>query len=234
MMAAVYFFTIGKTPMRPTFYQYLWILTITWLISGCASNSKPMEYRTAPSPGEMSSFERLLAKRASITLEINNLHESLTAIDTLAQSHDGLITSKQEHNENRAFIGLSIPQAQLDNTLLALNTLGKVTSSSISSEDVTDAVIDTDAKLKNLMELRTKYRKLLDKSASVADLLAVEKELSRVQTEIDALQAQHKVLSNSVAMATVDIHLERKRLLGPLGYVGKGLLWITTKLFILD
>lgn len=220
--------------MRTALNQHLWILLVTLFTFGCAANKPTGEFSTVNTGSTTSTISRQLAKRANIDIVVKDMQAALKSIDRLAQTQNGLVLSKHERDENYSFVNLSVPTKNLEDTLLVLGHLGLVRSSSVSSNDVTDSIIDTDAKLKNLIELRAKYRKLLDKSTSVSDLLAVEKELTRVQSEIDTLEAQHKVLNSSVAMAKIDITLNKKRVLGPLGYVGKALLWITEKLFILN
>lgn len=220
--------------MRFTLQQYLWILLSALFLLGCASNKAASEYSHESAGSTASGIDRQLVKTANIDIVVKDLRATLASIDGLAQTQNGLVLSKQQRNESHAFVNLRVPNGELDKTLQALGQLGNVRSSSVSSKDVTESIIDTDAKLKNLVELRTKYRKLLDKSINVADLLAVEKELTRIQSEIDSLEAQHKALSNSVAMANIDISLNKKRVLGPLGYAGKALLWFTGKLFVLN
>ena len=103
----------------------------------------------------------------------------------------------------------------------------------VAGEDVTERYIDIDARLKNKIELRDRLRQLLQKATDVKDVLAIETELNRVQSDIDAMDGKLTLLKNEVAYATIELDLRRERILGPLGYILKGLWWGIEKLFIL-
>ena len=65
------------------------------------------------------------------------------------------------------------------------------------------------------------------------DVLAIETELNRVQGEIDSMQARITKLKGLVDFSTINLHLTRKKMLGPAGYVFKGVFWTVEKLFVL-
>jgi hypothetical protein len=67
---------------------------------------------------------------------------------------------------------------------------------------------------------------------SVTDVLAVERELSRVQGELDALEAQLRVLRDRAAMSTLSVQLDQQVVLGPVSWVLQGAAKVVTKLFI--
>lgn len=67
----------------------------------------------------------------------------------------------------------------------------------IEREDKTLEVVDTEARLKNMADLRDRLRGLLATyKGSLKDILETERELARVQGELDALAAQRKALAN--------------------------------------
>ena len=60
-----------------------------------------------------------------------------------------------------------------------------------------------------------------------------QKELNRLQSEIETMQARFDRLETDIALSTLTIDLRRKRVLGPLGYLGYGIWWVTSKLFVI-
>lgn len=89
---------------------------------------------------------------------------------------------------------------------------GEIIERRTEAEDKTDRVVDTEARITNLVELRERLRKLLkSESAKVKDLIEVERELSRVQTELDTAQGMRKLLGDETARVTVSIELRAKR-----------------------
>jgi len=71
----------------------------------------------------------------------------------------------------------------------------------VKSEDVTSQIVDTDARLKNLRQQEDLIRKIMERSGSVKDILAVSKELSAIGEQIEQLDADVKNLRQQVAFS---------------------------------
>jgi hypothetical protein len=91
---------------------------------------------------------------------------------------------------------------------------GRIVSNSIGSEDLTRQIVDTEATLRAQTRLRDRLEELLAKhQGKLADLLEVERELARVQGEIDARASELKIMRTRVAMSELS-----------LSYVSRGVL----------
>jgi hypothetical protein len=83
---------------------------------------------------------------------------------------------------------------------------GKVDSNEVTSEDLSREIVDTGAQLRAKLVLRDRLQALLaNRPGRLADLLAVERELARVQGEIDSTQSQLTVMQGRVAMSDVTV-----------------------------
>lgn len=90
---------------------------------------------------------------------------------------------------------------------------GRVESENTSVEDLTRAILDTDARLKAKLVLRTRLENLLEtRDAKLADLLSLERELARVQAEIESATANLKALQARISMSVVNINYTSERL----------------------
>jgi Domain of unknown function (DUF4349) len=69
-------------------------------------------------------------------------------------------------------------------------------------------LVDTDARLKNLRLQEDLTRKIMDRSGSVKDILAVSKELAAIRDQIERLDATVKNLRQQVAYSTINLRLE--------------------------
>jgi hypothetical protein len=79
---------------------------------------------------------------------------------------------------------------------------GELVSSQTSTEDLTRSIIDTDARLKSQKTLRERLQKILaERPGKLSDLLEVERELARVQAEIDSAESALAVMRQRVAMS---------------------------------
>ncbi len=80
------------------------------------------------------------------------------------------------------------------------------------SEDKTDAVIDTEARLKNLGAMRDRLRELLNTpNAKLKDLIEVEREIVRVQSELDSLNGMRKALANETDKVAIHLTFVSRR-----------------------
>jgi hypothetical protein len=83
---------------------------------------------------------------------------------------------------------------------------GEVRSRTTSAEDVTRQMVDTEARLNALRTLRDRLQEILrSRPGRLADLLEVERELARVQGELDAVTSSLAVLRQRVDMSELQI-----------------------------
>ena len=82
----------------------------------------------------------------------------------------------------------------------------------MNADDLTRQIVDTDARVKALRTLRDRLQTLLEeKPGEVGDLLQVERELARVQGELDATQSNLAVMRERVDMSVLNIRYETER-----------------------
>ena len=87
-----------------------------------------------------------------------------------------------------------------------IGAAGRVTSQSTTTEDLTREIVDTEATLRAKRALRDRLQQLLaTRPGSLADLLGVERELSRVQGEIDSTESNLTAMRTRVAMSALTI-----------------------------
>jgi hypothetical protein len=75
----------------------------------------------------------------------------------------------------------------------------------VGTEDVTENLIDLAARLRSEQDKEASFIELLERANSVADVLSVERELSRVRTEIERLQGQLGFIQRRVDLATITV-----------------------------
>jgi hypothetical protein len=143
-----------------------------------------------------------------------------TAIDApvYAQPLAGQTDSVDDSTPLKAFVVVRVPSAAYGSFVAEIAGLGKVLFQSESADDVTQQHVDMQARLGNLQAEQARLRQLFARASSVKDMLAIEQELTRVQGDIESLQAQISYLEKQAAMATVTIELtEPKAIVAPSG-----------------
>jgi hypothetical protein len=116
------------------------------------------------------------------------------------------------HQKPRASLRLRIKPDAVAGFVAQAIQGGDLVEQRSEAEDKTDKVIDSDARIANLIELRDRLRKLLKtEQAKLKDLIEVERELSRVQTELDSALGIRKTLANETERVAVFIELRARR-----------------------
>jgi len=195
-----------------------------------------MEPIPAPIPPEGSvslRTDRKLIWTARLTVLVREVETALARVEAMVEQQGGYIERRTDGGERSAWLTLRIPATSFDEAVGALETLGQVTDRSVDSRDVTEEYVDIAARVENLKQLRARLLELIEKATEVQDILAIERELGRIQGETDALEARLRSLAARVDHATITLSLERKPVPGPLAYAFKGLTWAVDKLFFL-
>ena len=204
------------------------------LTSGCATvpGMYSTDSRSYGKHGNTRS-DRMLIWKASLSLDVADVTASVKQASDIATSVKGYVERKSDHGDKSASLTLRVPADDLKTTVEKIAELGDVTSRYLSSKDVTEEFIDVQARLKNKIVLRDRLQKLLDKAEGVQDVLAIEKELNRVQSDIDSMRGRLTSLKNKVDLAELVVSFSRKKILGPLGYIFQGIGWGIEKLFVI-
>ena len=105
-----------------------------------------------------------------------------------------------------ASLSVRVPPRNVAIFLDGLAKNGEVMQHGRDSEDKTNQVVDADARIKNLTELRDRLRVMLtDKSAKFKDLIEVETQLANTQSELDSFTSIRKALSLETDLVAVNI-----------------------------
>lgn len=116
------------------------------------------------------------------------------------------ITLRTAESVPSGSISLRVAPEDLQKLITHVEGLGKIARHTTDREDETTQVIDTEAKIKNLIAFRDTLRAMLAKpSATVSNLIQIDQQLTDTQAELDSETAQRKVLANETETITVDI-----------------------------
>jgi hypothetical protein len=214
------------------------LVLCTLSLSACSTFSRGTALPPPPSPesaaGTPSTADRLLIRQAWLELETDRPVDAGRQVEAIARGVGGYVESSKATDERRVSVVVRVPAVSLDSVLAAYGRLGEVEDTRISGTDVTEETTDLQARLQNLVSVRDRLRQHLARAADVEDVIAVEKELARVQAEVDVLEARLRRLGTDVAMSRVSVEVHRERRLGPLGWLVAGFAWVIEKLFIIE
>lgn len=90
-------------------------------------------------------------------------------------------------------------------------TAARIVHERTQAADVTDAYVDLAARIENLRRAETELHALLTHARTsrgkLEDILAVQRELTATREQIELYQGRLNVLSDQVALATIDVTL---------------------------
>lgn len=98
-----------------------------------------------------------------------------------------------------------VPDESFDQLLLDLRELGEVTAVSSKGTDVTAQFTDLAARLTALQATRDRLGTVLSEAQNVPDILAVQDRITQVQTEIEVLRGQQRLLEDQASMGTLSV-----------------------------
>ncbi len=186
------------------------------LTPGCQAQDAAVEAPRAATddatagPAARPGTERSRTVTLTMSLTVDDVGASVDRLRAYADAHDGYVESAEvsASNDGYATVRLRLPAAQMSATRDELRSLGEVTSEQETVEDVTAQRADLGARLRNARAQETRLLALLtDEAATLADVLSIESELSRVRERVERLEAQHRVLEGDIAQAHYTVTL---------------------------
>jgi hypothetical protein len=158
-------------------------------------------------PGTPGEADRSIIRTGEITVEVEDVPETVGEVRALAIELDGFISNSfQGEFEDMATLTMRIPADRFEDAVAAIHDLdGEVKAEATNEEDVTAVVIDIEARLENLRAAETEYRELLDQAETVEDILAIQNQLFAVRGEIESYEAQLEYYTDQVDLATLTV-----------------------------
>ncbi|MFB6255799.1 MAG: DUF4349 domain-containing protein [Haloplanus sp.] len=161
---------------------------------------------------------RSIIRTGNVRLRVENYERARTNLTAAVETHGGYVgdSSKRINDRGEASwtagqIVLRVPAENFSDTMEIVKNEGQVLESSTSTKDVTDKVVDLQARLDNLRAERDRLRELYQRANDTEDVLAVERRLSEVQTEIEQTEARLQNLQRRVAFSTITVEMTEPR-----------------------
>lgn len=170
---------------------------------------------------------RMLVRSGQAAIEVDSLEPALARARELAARLAGHVGHASVRGGGRqtpmATLELRIPVDSFDAALAALGELGRVESVDVTAADVGEEFVDVTARIANGRRLEQRLIQVLaQRAGKLAEVLEVERELSRVREQLERYEGRRRYLEAHAATSTLAITLHEP---GPLvGTAGRSVM----------
>ncbi len=153
----------------------------------------------APEP-----VERKLIRTGTIRVEVESLADTRESINSWVSRWNGYIASSTEGPSSMSCT-IRIPSMYFELAINEAYGLGKLRSKTIQAQDVTDQYYDLQTRLDTKIILQERYQSYLKQAKDIEELLAVERKLNDVTSEVESMKGQLKLLNSQVDYSTITL-----------------------------
>ena len=154
-------------------------------------------------------------------------------VERLVRESGGFVERSAAGRDAKVSLQCKVPSVHLDRVLDGVAVLGKVERRSVSGADVSGQYGDLEARLRSSIALRDRLKGLLERASSIEEALRIEREITRVQAEIETMQTRLARLTSESELAALAVTLQRKQRLGPVAHAGRFLWRAVAGLFVI-
>ena len=182
-------------------------------VGGLFSGPAPTPTAQVITSPEQKQPEKLVIE-AWIGMQTEDVAKAAAAIRARVEADGGRIVSENLMGALQAAssgaLEVRVPPGKSTEFLSWLGSLGVIESRRILASDVSKQLFDQELALTNLGLTMARLQKLAEKDVPMAQLIEIEKEMTRVRGEIERIKGEQRWLLDRVAFATISITLSRE------------------------
>ena len=221
--------------MNKTFKQILIITGI--IITICSCSSPKREYSSADSvealmstsdiaiedlplqtneqnSDKVETIDRKIIKQGNIKFKTIDVNKTKLLILQTVKDLNGYISNDyvfgySDRHEHR--LTIRVPADKFDSLLEKISeNVDKLDSKNIDVLDVTEEFIDVEVRIQTKKDLQNRYRELLKQATKLEDIINIEKEIGKLQTEIESVEGRMKYLKDRIEFSTLTVTYYQK------------------------
>jgi hypothetical protein len=149
-----------------------------------------------------------------ISVQVESIKDLVSDLRKQVEDGGGRMINEQVSGAETSWsasLKIRVPPAQVEPIVAWLAGRGEIIDKRISATDVSRTLFDQELAIKNQRAALDRLHKLLEQGGLVMnDVLQIEREMTRLRGEIEALEGSTRYLKDRVALATLDITLSRR------------------------
>lgn len=168
---------------------------------------------SAPPATDPVAASRKLIRSGEVDIEVANYPPAAARVLEIARSNGGYVAESRvtrgSGDKLHGVLTVRVRADRFDEAFASMKALGKVQSEAVSTQDITKAYSDLETRLRVKRDAEARMRRiLLTKTAKLADIVAAERELTRLIEEIEQMERERRFYDQQVALSTItpDLH----------------------------
>ena len=168
-------------------------------------------------------------RTAELEVRVDDVRKAADEAARRVRAAGGAVAAEERSGSaagGSATLTLRVPPRAFDRTVGELAALGDERGRRLGSEDVTDQVVDLEARLATQRASVDRVRALLAEADALGEVVQIEAELTKRTADLEALEARLEGLNGRIDLSTITLRLDSEGgpvvAGGPLGF-GDGL-----------
>ncbi|MFB8399415.1 DUF4349 domain-containing protein [Streptomyces yangpuensis] len=150
-------------------------------------------------------------RTATLGIETTDVQKTLAAARTAADGAGGYVgnesTKRGENGRMTSTVTLRVPGERYDSVLAAMEGSGKLLHRKVDAQDVTEKVADIGSRVSSQQASVARVREMMGKASALSEVVMLEGELSRRQSDLESLLAQQTALKDQTSMGTITLEV---------------------------
>lgn len=139
-----------------------------------------------------------------LAIDTRDVSSAVTQARAIVESRGGFV-SGQELGGAATVMSLKVPAEFFQDTLDRLSELGTVRNARVTSDDVTERIVDLESQIATTETSVIRLRELLADAESINTVARLESELLARETSLERLRGQLRTLEDQVALSSIVI-----------------------------
>jgi hypothetical protein len=165
-------------------------------------------------------LDRKIVRTTTVEMTVDDVPSAIQLVETAATAAGGFVSASNlsvdtaqsdddEEVRQRGTITIRVPSESYVSVMSDIRALvddpRDIKSLSEDASEVTEEYTDLQSRLRNLEATEQQYLVLLDRAASIDEILTVQDRLNGVRGEIEEVQGRIQLLDNLTALATITV-----------------------------
>lgn len=176
---------------------------------GGAAAAAPAPSAADKSQPQAPAVRAQIIRTATLSVETADAQKATAGARTAAEGAGGYVggetTKRGADGAVTSTVTLRVPGDRFDAALGALEGSGKLLDRKVEAQDVTQKVTDVDSRVKTQQASVARVRDMMEKATALGDVVTLEAELSKRQSDLESLMAQQTALKDQTSLGTITL-----------------------------